>query len=96
MKELDASQLELIRIKLGSLKKEKAEHLCRSIKFSTKLMTKILSSIEHVKIPDKDVLLKIKVFLKVTRLVVEQAKTALSECKSEKETEFFSMYFYFI
>jgi hypothetical protein len=57
-------------------------------------MVKILTSIENAEnreLVGKDLLIKIKLFLKVTRLVVENAKQALAECKSEKETEFFSM-----
>ena len=68
--------------------------LCRSIKFSTKLMVKLLTSLESkekMEFFDKEDLVQVKLFLKVTRLVVENARVALSECKSEKETEFFSM-----
>ena len=94
MNDLETPQLELIRARLGCLKKEKAEHLCKSIKFCTKLMVKILTSIENAEnrgLLGKDLLMKIKFFLKVTRLVVENAKIALGECKSEKEREFFTM-----
>ncbi len=94
MNELENSQLEQIRMRLGLLKKEKAEQLCKSIKFSTQLMVKILASLEakqKAELPDKELLLQIKLSLKVTRLVVDNAKTALSECKSEKESDFFSM-----
>ena len=95
MNELENSQLEQIRMRLGFLKKEKAELLCKSIKFSTKIMVKILASLESKEkeqLPDKELLVQIKLFLKVTRLVVDNAKSALAECKSEKESEFFSMY----
>ena len=63
-------------------------------------MVKILTSFEEVEKngpPDKEVLLKIKLFLKVSRLIVENAKSALEISKSEKESEFFSMYhFYYV
>lgn len=57
-------------------------------------MSKILSALENyttLNLPDTELLMRIKLFLKITRLVVDNSKSALEEVKSEKEAEFFSM-----
>jgi len=90
----EGEQLQKIREKLFLIHKEKAELLCKSIKFSTKIMSRILSSVENhqtLKLSDTELLIKIKLFLKITRMVVENSKDALDECKSEKEKDFFTM-----
>ncbi len=90
-----------IKQKILDLQKEKTQLLCQSIKFSTKIMTKILSSIERVTevnkeneihhLPDPvDLLTRIKLFLKITRLVVENANKEISESKGQ-QMQFFTM-----
>jgi hypothetical protein len=57
-------------------------------------MSKTLSALENytaLTLPDTELLMRIKLFLKITRLVVDNSKSALEEVKSEKEAEFFSM-----
>jgi hypothetical protein len=88
---LTNTELDILRQKLFFLQKEKTEILCKTIKFSTRLMTKILASIEQISAPHKEVLIKIKMFLKITRMVVEQSKSSLEGAKSENENKFFSM-----
>jgi len=88
--------LDLINIKekLYSIEKEKVELLCKSIKFSTKLMSKIISIFENyekLRFAENELLLKIKIFLKITRLVVQNSKSAMESCKSENEKNFFTM-----
>jgi hypothetical protein len=64
--------------KLTSIKKETAELLCcKAIKFSTKLMTKLLSVVDNYqssKFTEVDLLTKIKLFIKITRLIIDNAK----------------------
>jgi hypothetical protein len=87
-----------IREKIFSIEKQKAELLCKVIKLSTKLMSKFIYSFENyqnLKIGDNELLIKIKLFLKITRLVVENSKDAITDCKGEKEKEFFIMYLKF-
>lgn len=68
--------------------------MCKSIKLSTKLMSRMISALENyenMNLPDGDLLVKIKLFLKITRLVVENAKATVADCQTEKEKEFFTM-----
>ncbi len=94
MKNITQEELIKIREKLFLIQKEKVELLCKSIKFSTKLMSKIITAFENYEtsgIHDNELLVKIKLFLKITRMVVENSKLAIDSCKSEKEKEFFTM-----
>ena len=58
-------------------------------------MSKIISSLENpsesLKYNENEILIKIKLFLKITRLVVDNSKIALNEFKSEMEIKFFTM-----
>ena len=58
-------------------------------------MSKIISSFENpsesLKYKENEILIKIKLFLKITRLVVDNSKIALNEFKSEMEVKFFTM-----
>lgn len=98
-----SSEKELLALKqkFSDLHKEKAQLVCQAIKFSTKIMTKILNSIEKVTEADKqnelhhltdpvDLLTRIKLFLKITRIVVENANKELTECKGQ-QMQFFTM-----
>jgi hypothetical protein len=90
---ISADELEVVNNKLTSIKKETAELLCKAIKFSTKLMTKLLSIVENYqssKFTEVDLLTKIKLFLKITRLVIDNAKTH-AQNTTGKEQEFFTM-----
>jgi hypothetical protein len=91
---LDKNELEKIRQKLFIVQREKAELLCRSIKFSTKLMSKIISSFEgkeKLNLKDNELLMKIKLFMKISRMVVDNSKVALATVQSEQERKLFSM-----
>jgi hypothetical protein len=83
-------ELMAIKQKISDLQKEKTQLLCQAIKFSTKIMAKILNSIQKITEVDKDegihhlsdpvdVLTRIKLFLKTTRIVVEYSNKELSE-----------------
>jgi hypothetical protein len=93
-------QLELIKSKITSIKNEQIELLCKSIKFSIKLMTKIINSFEIVcnfleklsQCQMTELLTKIKLFLKITRLVVDKSKEFMKNSQQGKEIEFFTMY----
>ena len=94
LQKLEKNELEKIRERLFMVQKEKAEVLCRSIKFSTKLMAKIISSLEcyeKLQLKDNELLIKIKLFLKITRMVVDNSRTALSHVQSDQEKKLFSM-----
>ena len=88
-----AEELEVVVQRINSLKRENAELLCKAIKFSTKLMSRLLSTVENYhscKITEIDLLTKIKLFLKITRLVIDNAKTH-AQTTSGREQEFFTM-----
>ena len=94
LQKLEKNELEKIRERLFMIQKEKAELLCRSIKFSTKLMAKIILSLEcyeKLQLKDNELLIKIKLFLKITRMVVDNSRTALSNVQSDQEKKLFSM-----
>ena len=91
---LKKEELEKIKEKLSFIQKERAELLCKSIKFSTKMMSRIITILENYensKINETDILMKIKLFLKISRLVVENSKESILESKSDREREFFTM-----
>lgn len=93
MNSLSNGNLEVIQNKMNSIKIETAELLCKAIKFSTKLMSKLLGIVENYKsckISDVDLLTKIKLFLKITRLVIENSKSQ-AQNRLGREQEFFTM-----
>ena len=75
-------------MKLISIEKGKAELVCQAIKISTKLMTKINSSLIYY---DNDCLQRIKLLLKFTRIILIKAKDIINESDGQK-SEFFKMY----
>jgi hypothetical protein len=79
-------RIHYIRIELSQI-------LCKTIKFSTNLMKKLLESFEIQKtnkLVDSDRLLSIKMFLKMTRIIIDNAKSCIVET-SGSELEFFKM-----
>jgi hypothetical protein len=90
---ISADELEVVVQKMNCIKKETAELLCKAIKFSTKLMTRLLTIVDNYhtfKITEVDLLTKIKLFLKITRLVIDNAKIHAQNAYG-KEQEFFTM-----
>jgi hypothetical protein len=94
-------ELFAIREKLSVVQREKTALVCQSIKFSTKIMNKILTAIEKVtdvsngqgilhSSQPADLLMKIKIFLKITRLITEQVNVEVSQSQGP-ENQFFSM-----
>jgi hypothetical protein len=89
--------------KLLIIEKEKNSLVCESIKLSTKLMSKLLTSFsihqnneeENINIENNhnlsnEILIKLKLFLKITRLVQSQTKEEI-ENSNEEKNKFFSM-----
>lgn len=79
--------------KLLIIQKEKSELVCKTIKFETKLISKILDSIEKSTIRTPNILMKIKMFLKVVRLMVAKAKEEVSKTSADQQN-FFMMYYF--
>jgi hypothetical protein len=93
-----ADELEVVLQRINNLKRETAELLCKAIKFSTKLMSRLLSTVESYhsyKLTEIDLLTKIKLFLKITRLVIDNAKSQ-AQITNGREQEFFTMLFILI
>ena len=84
----------MINKKLESILIHKAEITCKSIKFSVKLMSKLTKYLNEEKdinlIPSTEILLKSKIFLKITRLIIDNAKISV-ENSDKKQMEFFRM-----
>lgn len=87
----------MLKNKLIELKKEEINLECQNIKFSIKLMSHLLNHIENLinkEIEDNinDLLLKIKLFSKITRLIIEKTNEELEIDKENKQRhEFFLM-----
>lgn len=93
IKNLNACDLEKIKEKLFNLHKQKVDLLCKAIKFSIKLMSKLLSSFgnsENLINNNLEFLTKIKLFFKITRMVVENAREQI-KIGTGKENDFFTM-----
>lgn len=92
--ELQADQKELITRKLDSILKQKAEIVCRAIKFCVKLMSKfskhLMEEKEKSLKPPCETLLQTKIFLKITRLIIDNSKISV-ENSHDKQKEFFKM-----
>lgn len=92
--ELSEAEKENIKKKLESIMIEKAEITCRSIKFCVKLMSKLLKYIAEEKEnninSNPNLLLKNKLFLKITQLIIENANESLKNAEN-KQKEFFTM-----
>lgn len=92
--ELSSSEREILKKKLNSIIAQKAEITCKSIKFSVKLMTKLSKYLAEEKDknlkPATETLMKLKIFLKITRLIIDNSKFSM-ENSSQKQTEFFKM-----
>lgn len=102
---LDETEKQILKEKLTTIHREKVQLMCQSIKFSIKLMTRILNQIEEKKSGkeiyklDSGLLLKIKLFLKLTRLVMDNTKAEISTIRNDKnilmnqpkQLEFFMM-----
>jgi hypothetical protein len=78
--------------------KERIDLQCKCIKQSiqliSKLMTYIETSIQDQKDNDnimKDVLIKIKYLLKITRIINDKSKEEIRKTKIKKEKKFFTM-----
>jgi len=92
--ELSENEKETIKKKLENILVEKAEITCRSIKFCVKIMSKLLNYLTQEKeknfISKTDLLLKFKLFMKVNRLIIENANQSVRN-STNKQKEFFNM-----
>jgi hypothetical protein len=96
LESLTPQDLKIVKQKLMLIQKEKTELVCSAIKFSTKLMTKNLNTIVFLanntaSTSLMDILTRVKLFLKITRLVIETAKTEISNSEGGNQIEFFRM-----
>lgn len=91
LKFFNSNDLEKVKDKLFNLHKERIDLVCKSIKFSIQLMSKTVSLFENSDNNCMETLSKIKLFLKITRMVVENAKEQIKVGKG-KENDFFTMY----
>ena len=79
--------------RINNVRIELSQILCKTIKFSTNLMKKLLEAFEiqkSNKLVDSDSLLSIKMFLKMTRVIIDNAKSCIVETNGS-EQEFFKM-----
>jgi hypothetical protein len=86
---LKNEDLKLLREKLNNIEIEKNTLLVQAVKISTKLMTKI-SDVLKSSNTSLDVLMKIKLFLKISRIVIENTKEIINNFKGQR-AEFFQM-----
>ncbi len=75
-------------MKLITIEKGKADLVCKAIKISTRLMTKINTTINNNF--DNDCLQRIRLLLKFTRVILIKAKEIINESDGQK-LEFFKM-----
>jgi hypothetical protein len=92
---LTIDEMEIVKQKIFSINKEKVELVCQSIKISIKLMTRIVESIENSKSNSIEVLKKIKLILKITRIVLEKSKECMLTYKLDAQNKFFTMIYVF-
>jgi hypothetical protein len=92
--ELSEKEKNSIREKLEIIIVEKAEITCRSIKFSVRIMIKLLNYMLEEKdknsISKTELLLKLKLFLKITKLIIDNTCIA-EEYSTQKQKDFFNM-----
>ncbi len=85
---------EIISKKLDSILYEKADITCKSIKFCVKIMSRLSKHLidekEKNSKPQTEILLKTKIFLKITRLIIDNSKISV-ENSGDKQKEFFKM-----
>ena len=98
---LTTTTIELIttmKKKLYSLQKEKTDLICRNIKLLIAILSKLMSEIENTNIFSltqsnqiTDLLNRIKLLLKLTRLINEKAKEESQCAESQSEQTLFEM-----
>lgn len=97
MSNFSDNEKKFLKSKLIELKEEEINLKCQNIKFSIRLMSHLLNHIENIttkEIEDNinDLLLKIKLFSKITRLIIEKTNEELEIDKENKQRhEFFLM-----
>jgi hypothetical protein len=89
---LSSEEMHKVTQRINAVHKEHADLLCKAIKFSTKLMSRLLTTVENYNTStiELDILMKTKLFLKITRVVIDNAKSA-HQNSNGKELELFSM-----
>ena len=90
---LSQKEVTLLKEKLMKLNKERVDLVCRSIKVSIQLISQFISYLEKDQyvVEDKEILLQIKLLMKMTRLFSVKAKEEISGTKNGKEKRFFNL-----
>ena len=86
-------EITLLKEKLLKLNKERVDLVCKSIKVSIQLISQFITYIEknqHLVI-EKEILLQIKLLMKITRIFSIKAKEEISNSKITKEKRFFNL-----
>ncbi len=89
--------LQEMKKKLVLLQKEKAEFICQNIKNLTAIIGKLVKEFQSINVnsctPKElvEVLTKIKLFLKLTRLLVEKTNEEVNSANLENERNLFMM-----
>lgn len=90
---LTQKEITLLKEKLLKLNKERVDLVCKSIKVSIQLISQFISCLEknyHL-VSDKEILLQIKLLMKITRIFSIKAKEEISNTKIIKEKRFFNL-----
>jgi hypothetical protein len=85
---LNNDDLTILRNKLNAIEIEKNSLVIQAIKTSTKLMTKINNTVMALNTPH-DILMKIKLLLRITRIVIDNTKEILTQ--GGQKADFFQM-----
>lgn len=89
--EVSPQHLKGLKQKIFEIQQQKTELVCQAIKMSTKLMSRLVNELkdQEKETVDKQVLTKVKLFLKITRLVVDNSQAGAASCQG-KQKEFFA------
>lgn len=90
---LTQKEITLLKEKLLKLNKERVDLVCKSIKVSIQLISQFISYLEknHHLVENKEILLQIKLLIKITRIFSIKAKEEISNTKIIKEKRFFNL-----
>ena len=90
---LSQKEVILLKEKLLKLNKERVDLVCKSIKVSIQLISQFISYLEKNQfvVEDKEILLQIKLLMKMTRIFSIKAKEEISNTKIVKEKRFFNL-----
>lgn len=86
-------QLKTIKNKLNDLNKERIELICKCIKSSIQLISKLMKYFDNLQNSknDNETLIQIKLLCKITRSIVNNANIEIRRTNNKREKEFFTM-----